>query len=285
MSAESSRHAAQFLKANDPDRYFASLLLPRGASEAVQALYAFNADVANIRDRAREPAPGEIRLQWWVDALTGEGHGAVRQNPLADALLDTIAAFRLPTGPLQRLIAARRFDLYDDAMPDLPSFEGYAGETVSVLYQLAAMILNQGVEVETGDAAGHLGVAHALIGHLRAFGFNAAQGRLFLPWSILAANGVNEGEIFSGTSSEGLLTAYAQVIDIAADHLAKAEVAVAALPAHLRPAFAPLVLLRSYLKLVRAQSETPFAPPHEVAAWRKIAILAWWAWRVAKPRP
>ncbi|MHB1111250.1 MAG: phytoene/squalene synthase family protein, partial [Devosia sp.] len=249
------------------------------ASEAVQALYAFSADVATVRDRAREPAPGEIRLQWWVDALTGEGHGAVRQNPLADTLLDAIERYRLPAGPLQRLIAARRFDLYDDPMPDLPSFEGYAGETASVLYQLAAMILNRGVEVETGDAAGHLGVAHALIGHLRAFGFHAAQGRIFLPWSIFAANGVAGGDIFSGTISEGLLAAHAQLIDLARDHLAKAERAIAALPAPLRPAFAMISLLRAYLKLVQAQSETPFAPPREIAAWRKIAILAWWAWR------
>lgn len=279
MSAESSRHAAHFLKAHDPDRYFATLLLRHGASEAVQALYAFSADAASVRDRAREPAPGEIRLQWWADALSGKEHGAVRQNPLADALLDAIAAFRLPTGPLQRLIAARRFDLYDDPMPDLSSFEGYAGETVSVLYQLAAMILNKGVEIETGDAAGHLGVAHALIGHLRAFGFNAARGQLFLPWSIFAANGVNEGEIFSGTVSEGLLAAYAQLIDLAEDHLGRANHAIAALPVPLRPAFAPVALLRTYVKLIKAQSETPFAPPREIADWRKIVILAWWAWR------
>lgn len=279
MSAESSRHAAHFLKANDPDRYFASLLLPEGAREAVQALYAFGADVARVRDRARGPAPGEVRLQWWADALSGTAHGAVRQNPLADALLDAIAAFRLPAVPLQRLIAARRFDLYDDPMPDLPSFEGYAGETVSVLYQLVAMILNRGAEVQTGDAAGHLGVAHALVGHLRAFGFNAARGQLFLPWSIFTANGVNEGEIFSGTVSEGLLAAHAQLIDLAEDHLGKAGRAVAALPAPLRPAFAPVALLRGYLKLVKAQSETPFAPPREIADWRKIVILAWWAWR------
>ncbi len=60
---------------------------------------------------------------------------------------DAIAAYSLPAGPLLRLLAARRFDLYHDAMPDVPSFEGYAGETVSVLYQLAAMMLNGGAEV------------------------------------------------------------------------------------------------------------------------------------------
>ena len=135
-------HAAQFLRDNDRDRYFASLVIPETARSAVQALYAFNADVASIRDRAREPAPGEIRLQWWADALKGEGHGAVRSNPIAAELLDAVAAYRLPTGPLLRLIEARRFDLYDDPMPDLQRFEGYAGETASVLLQLDAMILN-----------------------------------------------------------------------------------------------------------------------------------------------
>jgi phytoene synthase len=164
-------------------------------------------------------------------------------------------------------------------MPDMSSFEGYAGETTSVLYQFAAMILNGGAEIETGDAAGHLGVAHALIGHLRAFGFNAAQGRIFLPWSILAANGVNEGEVFSGTSSEGLLAARVQLTDIARDHLDKAETAVAMLPGRLKPAFAPLALLRWHLRLLEATAETPFAPPPQIADWRKIAILTWWALR------
>ena len=147
-------HAADFLRETDRDRYLATLVLPPSRRPAVQSLLAFSADVAAIRDRAREPAPGEIRLQWWTDALSGDGHGSVRQNPLADALLSTIETYRLPTGALLRLIAARRFDLYDDPMPDVASFEGYAGETTSVLFQLSAMILNDGVEIESGDAAG-----------------------------------------------------------------------------------------------------------------------------------
>ncbi len=279
MASASAAQAAEFLRSNDRDRYYASLLLPEGPREAVQALHAFSADVASVRDRAREPAAGEIRLQWWADALTGAGHGAVRQNPLADALLDAIAAYRLPTQPLQRLIAARRFDLYDDPMPDLPPFEGYAGETASVLYQLAAMILNGGKDIGDGDAAGHLGVAHALVGHLRAFGFNAARGRIFLPWSVFAANGVRESEVFAGTVSEGLLAAHAQLLELAGEHLDKAATAIVALPKQLRPPFAPVALLRHYLEGVESRAETPLAPPREISDWRKIAMLSWWAWR------
>ncbi len=275
---EPGGYAANFLREADRDRYFATLLLKPAERAAIQALYAFSADVASIRDRAREPAAGEIRLQWWVDAIKGEGHGNVRQNPLAAALLDAIAAYRLPAGPLLRLLAARRFDLYQDPMPDVQSFEGYAGETVSVLYQLAAMVLNGGEEVEAGDAAGHLGVALSLIGHLRAFGFNASTGRIFLPMNVFSANGVTDGEILAGQESEGLFAALAQIADLAAEHLDAADAAVRLLPRRLRPAFSQLALLRGQLKRTAA-STRPFASLPDVADWRKLGALQVWALR------
>jgi phytoene synthase len=147
VKPESAAHAMQVLRDGDRDRYLASLVLPYERREAITALYAFSAEIASVRERARTPAAGEIRLQWWSDALTGAGHGSVRANPLADALLDVVAEYGLPVPALTRLIAARRFDLYDDPMPDVATFEGYAGETASALYQLAAMILNGGKPV------------------------------------------------------------------------------------------------------------------------------------------
>jgi phytoene synthase len=277
VKPESAAFAAAQLRANDRDRYFATLLLGSKEREALTAIYAFNADIASVRERAREPAAGEIRLQWWADALGGEGHGAVRANPLADALLDAIAEFGLPVPALTRMISARRFDLYQDPMPDMVSFEGYAGETVSVLYQLGAMILNTGKPVEAGEAAGHLGVAHALIGHLRAFGYNASQGRIFLPWSVLAANGVNETEVLAGEMSEGLAEALGQLCEIAGEHMAKADVAIRALPHNLRSVFAPIAVLRVQHR--RLDLETPFRRSDDLPDWRKIAALAMWRLR------
>ncbi len=267
------------LKQADPDRYYATLLLPEPQREAVQALYAFAADVASVRDRAQQPTAGEIRLQWWTDALRGEGHGAVSANPIAAALLAAVVRYDLPTMPLQRLVAARRFDLYDDPMPDVPTFEGYAGETASVLFQYAAMILNDGAPVEPGDAAGHLGVAQALLGHLRAFGLNASRGRVFLPLSVFAACGVRESEIFAGTDSEGLRAAHAQFSEMAGDHLAKARAAIAAGPAKLRPAFALLPVLDLQMRTVERANAAPLSPVPDVPDWRKIAAMALWGWR------
>ena len=279
MKPESAAYVTAELRSHDRDRYLASLLLPPGPREAVAALYAFNADIASIRDRAREPAAGEIRLQWWVDALTGQGHGNVRQNPLAAALLDVVGEYRLPTPPLSRMIAARRFDLYQDPMPDRATFEGYAGETTSALYQLAAMILNGGRPVEPGDAAGHLGVAHALVGHLRAFGYNASQGRIFLPWDVFAVCGVEEKDVLSGTESEGLSIALTRLAEMATDHLAKARAAIAELPRPLRAALAPITLLEAQLR--RLDLEHPFLGQLDLPDWQKIARLTWWKLRHA----
>jgi phytoene synthase len=279
MSAESFAHATQMLRQSDRDRYLSTLALPAGSRDGIAAILAFNADIAGIRERVSGPAPGEIRLQWWNDALKGDGHGAVRQNPLADAVLTTLDRYALPPGTLQRLIGARRFDLYDDPMPNLETFEGYAGETASTLLQLSAMILNAGLPVEPGDAAGHLGVAQAMVGHLRAFGYVASQGRIMLPWSIFQANGVREGEIFAGTDSEGLHEALGQIAELAEEHLRKAKEAIAVLPSTLKPAFAILPVVEAQLRLWRRRGGSSFAMPTEEADWRKIGRIGWWALR------
>jgi len=274
VTPDTAAYASQYLKDNDRDRYFATLVLPAKEREAVVALYAFNADIASVRERAREPAAGEIRLQWWADALTGSGHGNVRQNPLADALLSVVAEYGLPVPPLTRMITARRFDLYQDPMPDLPTFEGYAGETVSALYQLGAMIMNGGKPVETGDAAGHLGVAHALTGHLRAFGYNASQGRIFLPWQVFEICGVKEGEVLAGQQSDGIAVALTKLSEIAAGHLLRADAGIAALPRSVRAIFAPRSVLG--LQLKRIDIDAPFQRPNDIADWRKLVAMSWW---------
>lgn len=274
MREDSIALTREFLKANDRDRYQNSLLARGEARDAIQALFAFSADVAAVRERVHEPAPGEIRLQWWHDALEGEQHGDVSQNPVADALLWAVDTCRLPRAPLLALIAARRFDLYDDPMPDIGTFEGYAGETVSVLFQLAAMVLDGGREVPgSADAAGHMGVADALLGHIRAFGFNASRGRLFLPASVFAAHGVAETDIFSGNATEGMRNALGQLREMAIEHLARAQAAAGKLPGHVRPAVAHIGVLRHYARLAERQVNEPFAPPGKIAEWRRILAL------------
>jgi phytoene synthase len=79
--------------------------------------------------------------------------------------------------------------------------------------------------------------------------------------------------------SEGLLAAYAQLVDMARDHLDKSAAQIARVPKPLRPALAMRAVLSAQLDTVARNGATPFAPPPEISDWRKIASLTFWTWR------
>src|SRR5262244_4056218 len=104
-------HCEGLVRAADKDRFLTTLFAPAARRDALFALYAFNLEIARVREVAREPLAGEIRLQWWSDVLGGAGRGEVAANPVAVALLATMERHRLPRSRFDALIEARRFDL------------------------------------------------------------------------------------------------------------------------------------------------------------------------------
>ena len=100
-------HCETLVREGDRDRYFATLFAPADKRPFLFALYAFSLESARVRESVSDPMPGEIRLQWWRDALQGEARGNVRANPVAAALDDTIVRFRLPRQALVDLVDAR----------------------------------------------------------------------------------------------------------------------------------------------------------------------------------
>ena len=57
-------------RSGEPDRYLAALLAPPAARADLLALAAFASELARVPSLVtREPTMGEIRLQWWRDAL------------------------------------------------------------------------------------------------------------------------------------------------------------------------------------------------------------------------
>src|SRR3990170_2028933 len=109
-------HCAALVREADRDRFLATLFAPTEHRDALFALYAFNAEIARVRELAREPMPGEIRLQWWRDTLLGATAGDAAAHPVAAALREAVVRYRLPPAMLGDLIDARGFDLYDDPM-------------------------------------------------------------------------------------------------------------------------------------------------------------------------
>ncbi len=267
------------LKNLDRDRYYSSLVLNMETGSDVRVLYAFAAEVAQTRERISEPAVGEIRLQYWQDLLSDSAHGQTEQNPLAHKLLGVIDRYDLPTGPIRRLLAARRFDLYDDPMPDMATFEGYAGETNSILYQLASLILNSGNDAAAAAAAGHMGVAHALIGHLRSLPLTAARGQIYLPWAVFAEHGASEADYLNAIPSPQIIAGCKQLHILAREHIKIASKEIEKLDARVRPVFAQMPILMDQLAHLEKFEAVPFVTPPDLANWKKIAKVFWWSVR------
>jgi 15-cis-phytoene synthase len=266
---------AGLVQKHDADRHVATLFAPADRRPHLHALQAFSLEIAGIRAAAKEPMPGEIRLQWWRDVLNGERNGEANGHPVAMAIRATIGDNRLPLQPFLDLIDARSFDLYDDPPPDWNALEGYCGETSSALFRLASIILVKGEDPGGADAAGHAGVAYALTGLLRAFPWHARRGQVFIPKTVLDAVGLDREDIVSGTDNPSLRAALAEMRGRAHDHLDMARALKAKLRTDIAPAFLPLAMADRYLKPMESRSYKPYATIIEVAHWLRV----WTMWR------
>ncbi len=80
---DSVAFCADLVRSHDFPRYAATLFAPAAERRALLALYAFNVEIVRVRDQVSQPLPGEIRLQWWTDMLSGHAHGSAEGNPVA----------------------------------------------------------------------------------------------------------------------------------------------------------------------------------------------------------
>ena len=268
-------YCAELVRTADRDRFLSSLFAPAEHRAALHALYAFNVEVARVREVAREPLPGEIRLQWWSEVINGERADEAAANPVASALLTVIERHRLALPALTALLDARRFDLYDDPMARPADLEAYGRKTSSALLALAAQILAGGDGEVMETTAAPAGIAYAIAGLLRAFPLHAARRQLYVPLELLEHHGVEQQDIFAGRSSKNLSAAFGELQNVARRHLLAAHQQIATLPDAALPAFLPVALVRPSLeRLARCD---PFAPA-ELSPWRR----QWLIWRAAR---
>ncbi len=271
-------HCETLVREGDPDRYFATLFAPSAFRPHLFALSAFSLTIARVREAASNPMAGEIRLQWWRDALQGEARGDVKANPVAAALEDAIVKRKLGRQPFVDLLDARVFDLYDDPMPRVNDLEGYCGETASALIRLGSLVLSDGVEPGGAGAAGHAGVAYGVTGLLRALPWHARNGQLYLPADILRENGVTREDIVTGRGGPGLMRACADLRALARRHLKAYEAAHATIAPAARLAFLPVSLVEGYLAAMERPDYDPLNARVEMPSWRRL----WWLWRAAR---
>ena len=260
-------------KDGDPDRYAASLFVPPEARAPLFALLAFNVELARIAGLVKEAQLGEIRLQWWREALARGLAGEATGHPVADAIAAAAHACGLPAKGLGELIDARHFDVSMRRMPDEAALDDYLDKTAGTLFRLTAKIVDPALTAQVIDnAAKTAGAAYGLTGLMRALPVHLSQGRVDLPEDALRRHGVAASALLTGEGSEGLNALLRAWRDKARAALAAANQEIAALAPHARSAFLPLALVEPYLAAVERTSD----PLREVATINPLYRL----WRL-----
>ncbi len=160
----------------DPDRFLAVMAAPAAARAPLLVLYAFNLEVARAPWVTQEAMIAEMRLQWWRDTVAAmAGPGPVRAHEVAAPLAEVVRGRRLPLAVIDRLIEARRWDIYRDPFEDRAAFDAYLEDTGAGLMWLAASAL--GAPPQTEPAARAAGWAAGLASYLRAVPELEARGR------------------------------------------------------------------------------------------------------------
>lgn len=226
-------YCLQQIRRLDRDRYLTVLAAPAAAAADLAVLYAFNLELALVRDSVSEPMLGQIRFQWWREAIDGIYAGAPRRHAVVTSLADLLARRRLGRGHFERMIDARERELIDPPPATLAGLESYAADTSGSLLALAAEA--SGLEAEAvGDLTRAVGIAVALTGIARATLYLAQHQRRMIPDDVVATTGLSVDVLFALKPQPALAHAIERLAGAARGHLAAARRLKA--PAALAPA-------------------------------------------------
>jgi len=222
---------AALVRRHDRDRFQTVLFAPAARREALFALYAFNHEIARVRERVTEPTLGRIRLEWWRETVAAAYEdGPVRHHDVVEALTDAIRAHGPTREHFDRLTDARERDLAEQAPASLAALENYAEAVSARLVYLALELL--GVDDPAAHQAGfHVGIAYGLAGLLRARPYQAHASRPLVPAEVAAA---------------------------ASRHLTLARSLRWAVPRAALPALLPAIVAERYLRRLKRAGCDPF---------------------------
>jgi NADH dehydrogenase [ubiquinone] 1 alpha subcomplex assembly factor 6 len=269
----------RLVRRHDRDRYQTALFALADRREALFAIYAFNYEIARVRESVTQPMLGQIRLQWWREVIDAAYAGKPpRRHEVAEPLTAAIGAFGLSRAHFDRMIDAREADLADEPPADMAALRKYAEGTSAELIRLALEVLASERRHPAGnaaEAATDIGVGYALAGLLRAMPFHARTGRCFIPTDVAAEAGLDPRDYSRLRATPSLKRAVSRIAETAASHLVSARQHPAEMPRTALPALLHGIIADRALVRLRRVGWDPFDPrlaaPDPLQSWRLAA--------------
>jgi phytoene synthase len=157
----------------------ASRFAPADVRARLVAIYALNHEIARTADVVTQAAIGDIRLQWWREALAEVFDGrAVHAHPVLGAIAAAQRETPLPQDALQGLIDARGRDLDAAPFATFAEIDAYLDGTAGNLMRIALAACGACLDTGIADAAAR---AWGYAGLLRVAAHWRAKGRSILP--------------------------------------------------------------------------------------------------------
>ncbi len=250
-------YCASVTRNHDYDRFLITLFAKNDVRENLYSLYAFNHEIAKIREAVSEPMLGEIRLEWWREAIEGIANSNPRNHEVVLALSSTFHQHNLKTDMFNKIIDARAADIYDKNPANFSEFKKYLSCTSGNLMETAAWIVGER-DAHVLSLSNKVGVAWGLIGTLRALRYHISLKKISLPQDLLDQHGVSKKEIFSMEATDGL-RAMIEVICMEAErYLHEITSQKNIIRKNVKPLFLLTSLSRSYINMIKNAGYNPY---------------------------
>jgi phytoene synthase len=255
-------------RAFELDRYLSALLAPRRVRTDLVTLAAFAGEIARIPGFVTEPMMGELRLQWWRDAVAASNAETATGHPIADALAEAVRRHALPTRLLVSAIDAQSARLPDVPFATDDAFSANLDQSDGALFELAWHILtaDDASSAIRGDrpdpapaalasAARAYGLARTLIEMPMAL----ADRRVLLPQDRLHAHGLAPKDLHEPHARRALSALTREIADDARAALRRLGDAFRTGSRSMRVAILPVALVRPYLRVCELSGDAPLS--------------------------
>jgi phytoene synthase len=217
---ENFDYCSNLVRRRDEDRWIAAHYAPPSERAALAALYALHFEIERVPSLVSEAPLGEIRLQWWREALDEIGEGRPRAHPAVQAAHALEIADARARQAFNEAIDARARLFYGEPFASVEDLAAFLLRADAFVAPIAARRLTANLSHADEYAVEEAALANAL----------ARYGRALAPALV--------GDIFA--RAEELHRRAAPVLR--------------AMPANAMPAFAHFSLTRTYLRRDRGPS-------------------------------
>lgn len=259
-------YMAEETRRQDRDRFLCTLFAPEEVREGLFTLLAFNAEIARSREMVREALLGEIRLQWWRDAIEriySQPDGDFADHQIVAELAKVVKHYGLSRELFDQLIDARSRDMIDEPPKDEAELRSYAFGTAATLNALLLEVSRSsegGATEAERQAVEHIGVAWSLTGILRASSILAKYKRVYIPQTLMLECGFDSYMFMEQKSSSAIQKAVQHISQLAWTEIMQARVLLKGrADKRVRSIGLQASLAEMYLKRIERLDHNPFS--------------------------